>query len=104
MRGNFGFEWAINYPNPFAQNTTISYVLTGATDDYTQIKIYTVSGRLIRTLRDNERTTVNYRTQQWDGRDEQGEEVANGVYFAKIIAKQGDETIEEVVKLAKVRK
>jgi hypothetical protein len=104
VRGNFGFEWAINYPNPFAQNTTISYVLTGATDDFTQIKIYTVSGRLIRTLRDNERTTANYRTQQWDGRDDKGEEVANGVYFAKIIAKQADETIEEVVKLAKVRK
>ena len=103
VRGNFGFEWAINYPNPFKVNTTISYVLTGATDDFTEIKIYTVAGRLIRTLKDTERTTVNYRTQKWDGRDDHGEEVANGVYFAKIIAKQGDQTIEEVVKLAKVR-
>lgn len=104
VRGNFGFEWAINYPNPFASNTTISYVLTGVTDDFTEIKIYTVSGRLIRTLRDTERATANYRTQKWDGRDEEGSEVANGVYFARIVAKQGDQEIEETIKIAKVRK
>ncbi|MBL0061502.1 MAG: T9SS type A sorting domain-containing protein [bacterium] len=104
VRGDFGFEWAINYPNPFANNTTIAYVLTGVTDDFTQIKIYTVSGRLIRTLRETERATANYRTQQWDGRDEDGNEVANGVYFARVVAKQGEQTIEETVKLAKVRK
>lgn len=104
VRGSFGFEWAINYPNPFASNTTIAYTLTGVTDDFTEIKIYTVSGRLIRTLRDNERATANYRTQKWDGRDDYGDEVANGVYFAKIIARQGEQEIEEVVKLAKVRK
>ncbi len=104
VRGTFGFEWAINYPNPFQQNTTISYVLTGVTDDFTEVKIYTVSGRLIRTLRDTERATANYRTQLWDGRDETGDEVANGVYFARIVAKQGDQSIEETIKLAKVRK
>ncbi|MBK8130831.1 MAG: T9SS type A sorting domain-containing protein [bacterium] len=103
VRGTFGFEWAINYPNPFRNNTTIAYVLTGVTDDFTQIKIYTVSGRLIRTLRDTERATANYRTMTWDGRDDEGEEVANGVYFARIIAKHHDQTIEETVKLAKVR-
>lgn len=104
VRRDFGFEWAINYPNPFAQNTTIAYVLTGVTDQFTEAKIYTVSGRHIRTLREIERATVNYRTLQWDGRDDKGEEVANGVYFAKIIAKQGKEEIETIVKLAKVRK
>lgn len=104
VRSEFGIEWAINYPNPFAKNTTIAYVLTGVTDQFTEIKIYTVSGRHIRTLKDSERTTANYRTLIWDGRDEDGEEVANGVYFARIVAQQGDSKIEETVKLAKVRK
>ncbi|MCB9357811.1 MAG: T9SS type A sorting domain-containing protein [Calditrichaeota bacterium] len=104
VRKDFGFEWAINYPNPFEKNTTIAFVLTGVTNDFTEAKIYTVSGRLIKTLRERERATVNYRTLQWDGRDEDGEEVANGVYFARIVAKNGDDEIETTVKLAKVRR
>jgi flagellar hook assembly protein FlgD len=103
VRGDFGIEWALNYPNPFEKNTTIAYVLTGATDEFVEIKIYTVSGRLIRSLRDSDREAANYRTQSWDGRDEQGDEVANGVYFAKIKAKREDQTVEKVVKLAKLR-
>ncbi|MBK6766602.1 MAG: T9SS type A sorting domain-containing protein [bacterium] len=104
VRSEFGFEWAINYPNPFARTTTIAYVLTGVTDQFTELKIYTVAGRLIRTLHDNERATANYRTIVWDGRDEHLEEVANGVYFARLTAQQGDQKIEKTVKLAKVRK
>lgn len=104
IRGDFGIEWALNYPNPFSKTTTIAYVLTGATDDYVEIKIFTVSGRLIRTLRDVVRETANYRSLVWDGRDQEGDEVANGVYFAKIKAKREDQTIEKTVKIAKVRK
>jgi hypothetical protein len=102
-RGDFGIEWALNYPNPFSKTTTISYVLTGATDDYVEIKIFTVSGRLIRTIRDTIRETANYRSQVWDGRDESGDEVANGVYFARIKATREQQTVEKTVKLAKVR-
>jgi hypothetical protein len=103
VRSDFGIEWALNYPNPFSKTTTIAYVLTGATDEKVEVKIYTVAGRLIRTLRDPVRETVNYRELTWDGRDEQGDEVANGVYFAKIKAKRNNQTVEDVVKLAKVR-
>ena len=103
IRGDFGIDWAINYPNPFSKTTTIAYVLTGATDDYVEIRIYTVSGRLIRTLRDVVRETANYRSLVWDGRDHAGDEVANGVYFAKIKATREEQTVEKTVKLAKVR-
>ncbi|MBU0691743.1 T9SS type A sorting domain-containing protein [bacterium] len=102
-RGDFGIEWALNYPNPFSKTTTIAYVLTGATDDYVEIKIFTVSGRLIRTIRDVVRETANYRSLVWDGRDSFGDEVANGVYFARIKATRDEQTVEKTVKLAKVR-
>ena len=46
---------------------------------------------------------ANYREIAWDGLDEKGEEVANGVYFARIRAKQGKQEVEKIVKLAKVR-
>lgn len=103
VRGTFGIEWAINYPNPFRHETTISYVLTDVATDFVEVKIYTVAGRLIRRLHDQAADAANYRSVNWDGCDERGEEVANGVYFARIIAKQRDKEVEETVKLAKVR-
>ena len=103
VRGEFGIEWAINYPNPFAQTTSISYLLTDVTDQFVEVKIYTVAGRKIRTLREVDPTVVNYRSIEWDGRDETGEEVANGVYFARLKAKQGDHEVEKTIKMAKIR-
>ena len=89
--------------NPFTEQTKIVYVLTGSTDEYVKVKIYTVAGRLISTLEETERTVINYRTLTWDGRDKDGEDVANGVYFARIIASQGGKRVEKVLKMAKVR-
>ncbi len=103
VRGDFGIEWAINYPNPFSRVTKISYLLTDVTDDYVEIKIFTVSGRKIASLRETDPTVMNYRTIDWDGTDDTGEEVANGVYFARLTAKQGDRKVEKTIKMAKVR-
>jgi len=103
VEGTFGIDFALNYPNPFNAQTKIVYVLTGQTDEYVKVKIYTVSGRLIRTLRESERAVINYRTLVWDGRDEAGEAVANGVYFGRIVASQGGKQVEKVIKMARVR-
>jgi hypothetical protein len=103
VRGDFNIEWAINYPNPFRRATTISYLLSDVTTDFVEVKIYTVSGRFIRTLREADRAVANYREIPWDGTDDRHEEVANGVYFARITARQGKQKVEKIVKLAKVR-
>jgi hypothetical protein len=103
VRGTFGFEWAINYPNPFSRSTTIAYVLTDVTDQLVEVRIFSVSGRPIRTLHETEQAVANYREILWNGKDEDGDEVANGVYFARIKAKQGTHEVEKIVKMAKVR-
>ena len=103
VRGDFGIEWAINFPNPFKASTTISYVLTDVATDLVEVRIFTVAGRHIRTLRELDRSVQNYRSLIWDGRDEAGAEVANGVYFARIKAKHEQESVEAMVKMAKVR-
>jgi hypothetical protein len=103
VRGNFGFEWAINYPNPFTRSTTIAYVLTDASDDFVEARVYTVSGRRVRTFHENLRSVTNYRELVWDGSDEAGQELANGVYFIRLIAKQGDQKVEKIIKVAKAR-
>jgi hypothetical protein len=46
---------------------------------------------------------INYREILWDGKDEEGNVVANGVYFAKLRAVKGDQVLEETLKVAKIR-
>jgi len=75
----------MNYPNPFRNRTTFTFVM-GPGDAEVRIKIFTLSGRLIRTIDEMGRSGFNQI--EWNGRDEDGDELANGVYLYKIIATQ----------------
>jgi len=90
-----------NYPNPFRTSTTFTFQHNQDSPIDVEIKIYTLSGRLIQTL---EQPSVMDRFVRisWDGRDHDGDELANGVYFYRVIAKTQDGrfTSEEVGKLA----
>ena len=91
----------INAPNPFEKDTVFTYDLTQEPDDVS-IKIYTVSGRLIRIFQ-NASARRGYNEEYWDGRDEYGNMLANGVYFYKIIVKTEEERLERYGKLAVLR-
>jgi flagellar hook assembly protein FlgD len=39
----------------------------------------------------------------WDGRDQEGDEVANGYYFYKIIAQVGEKNVTAIQRLTRVR-
>ena len=79
------------YPNPSRGKTVISYRLSvigknsDPITDYLSpitISIYDLTGRLIRTLPiTDHRSPITELT--WDGRDNQGKEVQNGLYFTK---------------------
>ena len=72
-----------NYPNPFNPETWIPYQL--ATPSDVSISIYASDGKLIRTLDLGHQPVGKYHHRNqaayWDGKNEQGEPVANGVYF-----------------------
>ncbi|MCX6640982.1 MAG: C25 family cysteine peptidase [bacterium] len=102
--GQFKLDFIGNYPNPFNDKTYFSYRLTEQTTEPVRIRIYTVSGRLIRTLYSNSAQEINYGEIYWDGLDEDGSTIANGVYFYKIMARRGDTKIEKTMKMAKLRK
>jgi Peptidase family C25/Propeptide_C25/FlgD Ig-like domain len=78
-----------NYPNPFAWNTTFTFQqnLNSVLD--LKIKIYTIAGRLIKEIEKNN-IIDKYVTVPWDGRDEDGNVIANGTYFYKLIVKTTD--------------
>ena len=80
-----------SHPNPSRSRTTFTYELSRDADEVS-ITIYTTSGRRIRRL-DNAPTKRGYNEVMWDGRDEEGEPLANGTYISKIHAiSNGHET------------
>ena len=91
----------LNYPNPFPRKTTITCELTAPADSI-DVKIYTLSGRLIKEL--SMPATPGFLMVEWDGRDADGVEVANGVYYAKLkIQREGEKDITEILKMMKLR-
>jgi hypothetical protein len=72
-----------NVPNPFNPATIIRYEL--ANPGRVSLKIYDVTGALVRVLEDGERGTGRYEV-PWAGENERGEHVASGVYFYRLVA------------------
>lgn len=81
----------LTYPNPFTTQTRFVYTLTGREAPKTfRIQIMTISGRVVRDidlLAYEEIKVGTHRTQfTWDGTDEYGDQLANGVYLYRVIA------------------
>ncbi|MBK8819002.1 MAG: hypothetical protein IPN49_07890 [Saprospiraceae bacterium] len=78
----------LNYPNPFSTSTQFVFTLTGeqAPEDFS-IRIFTVTGKLIREISKEElgllRIGTNRTQFKWDGTDQFGQKLANGVYLYK---------------------
>jgi len=72
-----------NYPNPFNSETTIEYGLPITSE--VSLKIFNILGQEVRKLAYVSQKAGSYRV-VWDGRDNQGQEVASGIYFYGISA------------------
>jgi hypothetical protein len=88
-----------NYPNPFNPETWIPFKLSKATN--VTIKIYNISGQLVRTLNLGHQEPGSYLTKEraayWNGRNESGERVASGVYLYYINAASFSSTKKMVI-------
>jgi hypothetical protein len=99
ITGQFELAAIANHPNPFAKETVIAFTLTEQAEKV-KLAIYTVSGRLIRCFEFAD--VAGYVEQAWDGADEDGNQVANGVYYLKFTAKRKDKKIETIEKMARL--
>ena len=91
----------LNIPNPIKNETFFTYELTQSPYSV-EIKIYTVAGRLIRTISDAS-AKRGYNEQHWNVRDEDGIRLANGTYFYKIQVQIENKHLEEIKRLAVLR-
>lgn len=89
----------LNYPNPFTTKTHFVFTLTGSElPEYFKIQIMTVSGRIIREIQRSElgniRIGVNKTEFTWDGTDEYGDAVGNGLYLYRVVARLNGNRME----------
>ena len=81
----------LNYPNPFSTRTQFIFTITGSqVPDYMKIQIMTITGKVVKEITKEQmgdlHIGVNRTDYYWDGRDQYGNKLANGVYFYRVIA------------------
>lgn len=101
-KSELALKHVLNYPNPFTTNTEFYFEHNQCcTELETQIQIFTVSGRLVKTI-NKSIYTQGYRSEgiQWDGKDDFGDDLARGVYVYRLKVRiPNGETAEKLEKL-----
>ncbi len=83
------------YPNPFSTGTRFTFTLTGTLfpEDFA-IQIFTPTGRLVKQILKSEFGTLrigsNISEYRWEGTDNNGKRLANGLYLYKVILKDDE--------------
>jgi flagellar hook assembly protein FlgD len=93
-----------NFPNPFKNETSFTFRHNQTGTVHAKVKVYTLAGRAVRTIETTSDGGSFVRI-PWDGRDEDGDPMANGVYLYKVIVRTEDGrfTSEALGKLSIVR-
>lgn len=89
----------LNYPNPFTTSTAFVFTVTGTQPPRDlRIQIMTVTGRIVREIGREElgpiRIGRNITEFRWDGTDQFGQPLANGVYLYRVIATKDGRQME----------
>jgi hypothetical protein len=82
--GALFLEKVVNYPNPMSDGTQFTFEINESAE--VEIKIFTVDGRRIGKI-DRFWAQPGFNAVAWDGRDETGDGLSNGVYLYKVIAR-----------------
>lgn len=90
----------LNYPNPFSTSTQFVFTLTGnEVPDLFTIQIMTITGKVVREIDKHELGNIhigrNITDYAWDGMDEFGDPLANGVYLYRVITRLNGDVIEQ---------
>jgi hypothetical protein len=81
----------LNYPNPFTTSTAFVFTLTGSElPSNFRIQILTITGKIVKEISRQElgpiRIGHNITEYKWDGKDQFGQDLANGVYLYRVMA------------------
>ncbi len=90
----------MNYPNPFTTSTAFVFTITGnEIPQNIKIEIMTVTGKIVREITKQElgplRIGRNITEFKWDGTDQFGQKLANGVYLYRVVTNLNGKELEK---------
>lgn len=90
----------LNYPNPFTTSTAFVFTITGnEVPQNIKIEIMTVTGKIVREITKDElgplRIGRNITEFKWDGTDQYGQKLANGVYLYRVVTNLNGKSLDK---------
>jgi hypothetical protein len=90
----------LNYPNPFTTSTAFVFTVTGSeVPQNIRIQILTVTGKVVREITKDElgpiRIGRNITEYKWDGTDQYGQKVGNGIYLYRVITNLNGKSLDK---------
>jgi len=93
-----------NYPNPFTTSTAFVFTVTGSqVPQNIRIEILTITGKIVREITTNELGPLhigrNITEFKWNGTDQYGQKLANGVYLFRVITNLNGHSLDKFTPL-----
>jgi hypothetical protein len=90
----------LNYPNPFTTSTAFVFTITGSEiPQNIRIQVLTITGKVVREITKDElgplRIGRNITEFKWDGTDQYGQKLANGIYLYRVITNLNGKSLDK---------
>lgn len=90
----------LNYPNPFTTSTAFVFTITGnEVPQNLKIEIMTITGKIVREITKQELGPLNIGRNitefKWDGTDQYGQKLANGVYLYRVVTNLNGKALDK---------
>jgi len=90
----------LNYPNPFTTSTAFVFTVTGSeVPQNIRIQILTITGKIVREITKEELGPIhigrNITEFKWDGTDQYGQKLANGIYLYRVITNLNGKSLDK---------
>ncbi len=90
----------LNYPNPFTSSTAFVFTITGKeVPQNIKIEVMTITGKIVREITKAElgplKVGKNITEFKWDGTDQYGAKLANGVYLYRVVTNLNGKSLEK---------
>lgn len=90
----------LNYPNPFTTSTAFVFTVTGSEPPQNlRIQILTITGKIVREITKQELGPIhvgrNITEFKWDGTDQYGQKLANGVYLYRVLTNLNGKSLDK---------
>ncbi|HTD94660.1 MAG TPA: C25 family cysteine peptidase [Chitinophagaceae bacterium] len=90
----------LNYPNPFTTSTAFVFTVTGSqVPQNIRIQVLTITGKIVRDITKDELGPIhigrNITEFKWDGTDQYGQKLANGIYLYRVITNLNGKSLDK---------